>query len=180
MIQNYFKKKSFFKLNSIFFLVFLILFACAKPENSDEIKTEKKKVYNPNIDQKAEEASKGFILGQRKNTIYEFSSANPIWRATLKVLEDIPLNTANYAGGIISTDWYTTGSSKESVKIQVVFYENKVAVSAFDVKTFKKNCVSNIDCKVSKGSESFNNKIKDSIINKTRELAILEEEQKKK
>ena len=77
-------------------------------------------------------------MGQRKNTIYEFSSANPIWRATLKVLEDIPLNTANYAGGIISTDWYTTGGSKESVKIQVVFYENKVAVSAFDVKTFKK------------------------------------------
>ena len=76
MIQDYFMKNIFFKLNSVFLLVFLILFACAKPENSDEIKTEKKKVFNPNIDQKAEEASKGFILGQRKNTIYEFSSAD--------------------------------------------------------------------------------------------------------
>ena len=50
--------------------------------------------------------------------------------------------------------------------------------SSFKVKGFKKKCENN-DCVISKTSQSFNDKIKNSILNKTRELSIKEEEKKK-
>lgn len=160
----------------------LLLSGCLKSkteENSDGTEV-KKKTYEPNISKKAEKAAGGgFIIGGPRKTEYEFSKANPIWRASLLVLEDIPINSANYAGGIISTDWYSTENSSESLKIQIVFYENKVRASAFTVQGFKKSCSGNSNCKTFKTSKNFNDKIKKAIIDKTREISILEEEKKK-
>ena len=46
------------------------------------------------------------ILGGSKTT-YEFSTSNPMWRASLEVLDFIPLSTVDYSGGMIITDWYS-------------------------------------------------------------------------
>ena len=35
-------------------------------------------------------------LGKTKNTTYEFSTSNPMWRASLEVLDFIPLSTVDY------------------------------------------------------------------------------------
>ena len=37
---------------------------------------------------------------------YEFSTSNPMWRASLEILDFLPLTTVDYSGGIIITDWY--------------------------------------------------------------------------
>ena len=37
--------------------------------------------------------SLGGILGNRGATNYEFSSSNPMWRASLEILDFLPLNT---------------------------------------------------------------------------------------
>ena len=58
------------------------------------------------------EEGKGFrvndILQKTKGSgNFEFSSSNELWRASLDIIDFMPLATANYSGGIIVTDWYS-------------------------------------------------------------------------
>ena len=66
-------------------------------------------------EQKKCEEGRGVSLGkaiQRGSTNYEFSTSNPMWRATLDVLDFLPLSTVDYSGGVIISDWYTDSSNK--------------------------------------------------------------------
>ena len=69
----------------------------------------------------------GNILNRDKNTNYEFSTSNPMWRASLEILDFLPLTTVDYSGGMIISDWYTnnTSSNEESIKISVRFLSMK-------------------------------------------------------
>ena len=61
----------------------------------------------------------------------------------------MPLALANYSGGIIVTDWYSEGGTKnESIKISVRFLTNEVRSDALDVKVFYKKCISIENCKI--------------------------------
>jgi hypothetical protein len=51
---------------------------------------------------------------------FEFASSNELWRASLDVIDFMPLLSANYSGGIIITDWYSE-NSEESIKITLRF-----------------------------------------------------------
>ena len=46
------------------------------------------------------------LAGGNKKTTFQFSTSNPLWRASLEVLDFIPLSTVDYAGGMIISDWY--------------------------------------------------------------------------
>ena len=35
---------------------------------------------------------------------FEFSSSNPLWRATLETLDFLPLSTVDYSGGMVISD----------------------------------------------------------------------------
>jgi hypothetical protein len=49
---------------------------------------------------------------------FEFASSNELWRASLDVIDFMPLTSANYSGGIIITDWYSDNqNNNESIKI---------------------------------------------------------------
>ena len=62
------------------------------------------------------------IGGSRGGTNFEFASSNELWRASLDVLDFMPLTSANYSGGIIITDWYSEqGNAEESIKLQLGF-----------------------------------------------------------
>ena len=50
------------------------------------------------------------MIGVGSKTTYEFSTSNPMWRASLEVLDFIPLSTVDYSGGMIITDWYSEDS----------------------------------------------------------------------
>ncbi len=118
-------------------------------------------------------------LGKGRGTTYEFSTSNPLWRASLDILDFIPMATVDYSGGTIVSDWYTDGSQKnESIKITVRFLSNEIRSDSLKVVVHKKNCSINQTCSV--------NLIKDSILvselqsSILRKAAQIEIDQKKK
>ena len=53
---------------------------------------------------------------------FDFASSNELWRASLDTIDFMPLASANYSGGIIITDWYSSGQNIMSqLKFQFVF-----------------------------------------------------------
>ena len=58
-------------------------------------------------------------LGKRGGSMnYEFSSSNPMWRASLEILDFLPLVTVDYSGGVIITDWYSDiSNNNDAIKI---------------------------------------------------------------
>ena len=114
-----------------------------------------------------------------KNTNFEFSTSNVLWRASLKTLDFIPLATVDYSGGIIITDWYSEGkSNKEQIKIQIRFFSTELRSESIQVISYKKICESNNECSNLAGNENFNKEIKDLIVSSARQIRI--EENKKK
>ena len=119
-------------------------------------------------------------LGKRLGkTSYEFSTSNPMWRASLETLDFLPLTTVDYSGGIIITDWYSdNNSSKESIKISLRFLANDVRSESLKVIVHQKTCSDNLNCKTILLS---NTKIKEELHSTIiRKAALLEKEAKKK
>ena len=89
---------------------------------------------------------RGISLGKavgRGSTNYEFSTSNPMWRATLDILDFLPLSTVDYSGGMIITDWYYENDNDEAIKITVRFLDNEVAVENLKIIVHKKTCQNN-------------------------------------
>ena len=116
------------------------------------------------------EEGKGFRLfdGQRlRGTTFEFASSNELWRASLDTLDFMPLSLANYSGGIIVTDWYSSdGSVDESVKISVRFLSNEIRSDAIDVDVFYKKCVTPSNCSINKQDGQLKKEITRQILAK--------------
>ena len=118
------------------------------------------------------EEGKGFRLntalkGNRGGTNFEFASSNELWRASLDVLDFMPLTSANYSGGIIITDWYSEqGNAEESIKITIRFLSNEVRSDAVDVKVFYKICEDIIKCKVYQNKNDLEKELKKEILKK--------------
>lgn len=94
-------------------------------------------------------------LGKNRGTTYEFSTSNPLWRATLDILDFIPMSTVDYSGGAIISDWYADGSQNdESVKITVRFLSNEIRSESLKVVIHKKKCSTNQTCKIDLVSNS--------------------------
>lgn len=87
---------------------------------------------------------RGVSLGNlgNKKTTYEFSTSNPMWRASLETLDFIPLSTVDYSGGMIITDWYSENSSSQnqSLKITVRFLSNEIRSDSLKIIVHKKDC----------------------------------------
>ena len=88
------------------------------------------------------------LVGEGRTT-YEFSSSNPMWRASLETLDFIPLNTVDYSGGMIITDWYSESSNAESLKITVRFLSNEIRSDSLKIIVHSKNCSPTNNCKIS-------------------------------
>ena len=89
------------------------------------------------------------MLGRVGKTTYEFSTSNPLWRASLEILDFLPLTTVDYSGGMIITDWYSESNSNESIKITVRFLGNEVRTENLKVIVHKKVCSTGTSCKTS-------------------------------
>ena len=81
---------------------------------------------------------------------FEFASSNPLWRASLDVLDFMPLTSVNYSGGIIITDWYSdVNKPNESIKITIRFLSNEIRSDSLNVKIFSRNCLNSlVNCKI--------------------------------
>ena len=156
-----------------FFLIFFTLSSCAK-EGFFKTGDARKNPPDPELRVKKNlEEGKGFRLsnamgmGGNKGTNFEFASSNGLWRASLDVLDFMPLTSANYSGGVIITDWYSEqGNSDESIKITIRFLSNEVRSDALDVDIFYKKCVAVNNCKINKQDGQLKKEITKQILAK--------------
>ena len=109
---------------------------------------------------------------------FDFASSNSLWRASLDTIDFMPLASANYSGGIIITDWYSSNaSSSEAIKISIRFLTNEIRSDALDIKVFYKKCGSNENCKIVEKSENIKKELSKKILTKA---AVYEKETKVK
>ena len=114
------------------------------------------------------------------STTYEFSTSNPMWRASLEILDFLPMTTVDYSGGIIITDWYSDNSSvnEDSIKITVRFLSNEIRSDSLKIIVHKKKCIPQQPCEVDVLSKStISQELRTSIIKKA---SLLEKESKDK
>ena len=167
-------------LSSLLLLFFLS--ACGplafdKNTKAKDISPDPKKRVEKNLTE-----GRGFRLSDqmgKNDTTYSFASSNPLWKATLDILDFMPLVSANYSGGIVITDWYSEKDNpNQSIKITVRFLTNEIRSDALDISIHEKICVSNsFDCSVSKIESKLENDIKIAILKRA---AFLEKNQLKK
>jgi hypothetical protein len=116
------------------------------------------------------EEGKGFRINdafkkKKSGTNYEFASSNELWRASLDVIDFMPLVSANYSGGIIITDWYSENQN-ESIKVTLRFLSNEIRSDAIDIKIFYKECQETINCKISERNSELKKELKKQILKK--------------
>ena len=122
--------------------------------------------------QKNLEEGKGFSIkgaqeGRRRGTSYQFATSNPMWRATLDILDFLPLANVDYSGGIITTDWYNEGlTSDESIKITVRFLTNEIRPDGLKIVVHKKRCNVQQNCAVKKISSNLEHELRVAILKK--------------
>ena len=117
------------------------------------------------------EEGKGFRINTALkgggNTNFEFASSNELWRASLDVLDFMPLTSANYSGGVIITDWYSEqGNAEESIKITIRFLSNEIRSDSVDINIFYKNCVSINNCSINKKEGPLKKQLTKKILTK--------------
>ena len=116
------------------------------------------------------EQGKGFrldnlIQGNQRGGDFQFASSNELWRASLDVIDFMPLASANYSGGMIITDWYLDSNNpNESIKITIRFLTNEIRSDSLNIKIFYKTCTDLNKCLVSEKSGPLSKELKKEIL----------------
>jgi len=166
------QKKSFFTKSIAIIFIALFLNNCGIFRMTDA------RVVSPDPDERIKknmEEGKGIRFsefGKNKGTNFQFASSNPLWRATLDILDWAPLANVDYAGGLIVTDWYSEKESNDEIKITIRFLSNEIRADGLKVLLHSKNCTQNNKCSVSKIKSELSSEIKLEILKKA---ALLQE-----
>ena len=175
-ILNYLQKKTLFILTGIALLGILNSCGIYQPSDARKVPPAAGDKVKKNL-----EEGKGITLKKMVgggSTTYQFASSNPMWRATLEILDFLPLTNVDYSGGIITTDWYNEGTaSDESIKITVRFLTNEIRSDGIKIIVHKKKCNVQQKCTVQKISSALETELQVAILKKA---VIFEEEYKKK
>ena len=133
------------------------------------------------------EEGRGFRLNDmlksgNKAGVFEFASSNVLWRASLDVIDFMPLASVNYSGGIIITDWYTNESiQNESIKITIRFLTNEIRSDALNIKIFTRKCKESlINCKYIESNKSLIAELKKEILKRATKFQLEDKEKKNK
>ena len=141
------------KLNKsiIFFLIIVFALTHCQALKPSKVDTRTRPVDGKKRALQNLEEGKGIRLsniGKNSKTTYEFSSSNPMWRASLETLDFIPMTTVDYSGGIIITDWYNNDSTNDEIKITVRFLSNEVSPENIKIIVHKRNCDTANNCSI--------------------------------
>ncbi len=162
----------------LFFIVFsAFLNSCGLPKNpfsGPTLEPDGKKRARQNVRE-----GKGINFGfeKSKNTNFTFASSNPLWRASLDIIDFMSLSSVDYAGGLIITDWYSENNPDEAIKIVIKFFSNEIRADGLEVDIRKRSCNSQNKCVVKKIDTDLNVEIKNKILKKA---AIYQKDQKDK
>tara|TARA_B100001121_G_C18632355_1_gene594988 strand:- start:268 stop:858 length:591 start_codon:yes stop_codon:yes gene_type:complete len=110
----------------------------------------------------------GKLLGNKGGT-FDFASSNELWRATVDILDFVPLTNASYSGGIIITDWFNGGAQdneNRNIKITVKFLSNEIRSNALKVDVHERICNTQNNCTTSLIDSKISNDIKIAILKK--------------
>ena len=116
------------------------------------------------------EQGKGFrlnnlISNNKPGGDFQFASSNELWRATLDVIDFMPLASANYSGGMIISDWYLDSNNpNESIKIMVRFLTNEIRSDALDIKVFFRKCDNLNKCLINEKDGPLSKELKKEIL----------------
>ena len=165
-ILNYIPKRALYFIAGI--IVFSLLNTCGiyAPSDARKVSPNSKERVKKNL-----EEGKGFsiakTLGGSGGTNYQFASSNPMWRATLEILDFLPLSNVDYSGGIITTDWYNEGTAlDESIKITVRFLTNEIRSDGLKIIVHKKRCNTQQTCQIVKISSALEHELQVAILKK--------------
>ena len=174
-----------FKVFLIILLIPFILTACKTPDgkyklpggDARKFPADPKKRVQQNIEQgKSLQVNK--IFGGQRGGVFDFASSNELWRASLDVIDFMPLSSVNYSGGIIITDWYSSEqNSSDSIKISIRFLTNEIRADALNIKVFNRQCLDTINCKITESSGMVGKELKKKIL---KTAALYKEENKNK
>tara|TARA_B100001939_G_C16855124_1_gene579244 strand:+ start:229 stop:795 length:567 start_codon:yes stop_codon:yes gene_type:complete len=170
----------FLKLSSILVFSFFLLNSCGKQVDATKYPPDPRERVKKNL-----EEGKGFRLSSKLKQMgkgsggdFDFASSNSLWRATLDIIDFMPLATANYSGGIIVTDWYSDDiNSGESLKFTIRFLTNEIRSDAINLKVFYKICKKENNCSVTENTGQLGNELKKEIL---KQAAIYEKTKKDK
>ena len=158
------------KNSLILFIIFLFFTACnGKFPGADARKnpSDPKKRVQKNL---AEGRGITFndVFGNEGSGKFDFASSNPLWRASLDVIDFMPLISVNYSGGIIITDWYSDENDpSESIKINIRFLTNEVRSDSLDIKVYNRKCIDNLlNCKIIQTDNVLISELKKEILKK--------------
>ena len=146
-------------------IIILTLKSCGiyRPTDAKEFPPEPEKRIQKNI-----EEGRGFQIFSDKNKgggTFDFASSNPMWRASLDIINFMPLISADYGGGLIITDWYTDEAQKnESVKITIRFLTNEIRADGLEIIVFTKDCNGQINCKIQQSNTKIEEELKIAIL----------------
>ena len=128
------------------------------------------------------EEGRGFRINEvfkgNNSGVFDFASSNELWRASLDIIDFMPLSSVNYGGGIIVTDWYSNNqSSSDSIKISIRFLSNEIRSDALDIKIFYKKCETALNCVISEQEGNLKSELLTKIL---KQAAIYERQNKDK
>ena len=171
-----FKKKNFTQLifnkkivSALCLPIFILLAECSKKEAKLDpdrpLNAEEKRKKNV---KEGSGVSIGDIIRPDRSTNYEFSTSNPMWRASLETLDFLPLSTVDYSGGVIITDWYAEDSNiDEAIKITLRFLSNEIRSDSLKIIIHKKKCSEVLKCKTTlMASNSIKDELRSTILRK--------------
>ena len=165
----------------IFSILSLLILSCnaIKPKKVDtrETSINAQERARKNIREGRGLALKDIVGG--RGTTYEFSTSNPMWRASLEILDFLPLITVDYSGGIIITDWYSDQNNQEAIKLTVRFLSNEIRSDSLKIIVHKKSCDENLNCKtLISQSNLIKDELRSTILRKAALIEKLDKEKK--
>ena len=154
------------KKTAILSSLLLFLYACGMGADARQFPPDAESRVKKNI-----EEGRGFrIFDDMKkggSGNFDFASSNSLWRASLDTIDFMPLASANYSGGIIITDWYSSStSSSEAIKISIRFLTNEIRSDAIDINVFYKKCDKDYKCVVQKNNKNIETELRREILKK--------------
>ena len=177
------------KINEIFtkicFLFFILIFfnQCGiwDPADARKVPVNAKDRVAKNIEEGR--SIKFGKLGGGGTGKFDFASSNEMWRATIEILDFVPLSSADYGGGIVITDWYNdTQNQNESIKIMVHFLSNEIRADGIKVVVYDRFCKDSnmLNCQTSINNSEVSEEIKLAILKKASTFRNIENEKKAK
>ena len=164
---------NFISKKTVVFFIGLIGFSLVsscgiyKPVDARKVPANVNERVQKNLEEGKGLTLKGLVSGRKGGTSFQFATSNPMWRATLEILDFLPLANVDYAGGIVTTDWYNEGTSAdEFIKITVRFLTNEIRSDGLKIIVHKKRCNIQQKCTVKKISSTLEQELRVAILKK--------------